>query len=70
MLVLTRTPNLQLRLGREIQIKVIKVDGDSVYLAIEAPKHASITRSMRVMGCADDRDPITKHARCSAEPEK
>ncbi|WP_420892857.1 hypothetical protein [Pseudomonas chlororaphis] len=49
---------------------MIKVDGDSVYLAIEAPKHASITRSMRVMGCADDRDPITKHARCSAEPEK
>lgn len=54
MLVITRTPNELLRVGEEIQIKVVKVDGDTVSVGVTAPKDMSITRSERDTRNLDD----------------
>ncbi|MGQ7862569.1 carbon storage regulator [Pseudomonas sp. 32A] len=60
-LVITRTPNELLRVGEEIQIKVIKVDGDIVSVGITAPKDMSITRSERRSRNLDDDAAKTSH---------
>ncbi len=45
LLVVTRAPNKRLYIGDEIQIKVIKVEGDTVSLGVNAPKNMRIVRS-------------------------
>ncbi|MBK5408873.1 carbon storage regulator [Pseudomonas sp. TH34] len=45
MLIIARTPNKRLYIGDEIQIKVIKVEGDTVSLGVNAPKNIRIVRS-------------------------
>ncbi|OPB02360.1 hypothetical protein BFW89_15095 [Pseudomonas synxantha] len=54
MLVVTRTPNKRLYIGDEIQIKVIKAEGDTVSLGITAPKHILIIRSEQDERALDD----------------
>ncbi len=54
MLVVTRTPNKSLYIGDEIQIKVIKVDGNTVSLGITSPKHILIVRSEQHEAFLDD----------------
>ncbi|MCK3839976.1 carbon storage regulator [Pseudomonas synxantha] len=54
LLVVTRTPNKRLYIGDEIQIKVIKAEGDTVSLGITAPKHILIIRSEQDERALDD----------------
>ncbi|MBP3950036.1 carbon storage regulator CsrA [Bacillus suaedae] len=44
MLVLTRKLNEALKIGDEIEIKILSVDGDQVKLGIEAPRNIDIHR--------------------------
>ncbi|WP_018921999.1 carbon storage regulator CsrA [Salsuginibacillus kocurii] len=44
MLVLTRKTNEAIRIGDDIEIKVVSVEGDQVKLGIEAPRHVDIHR--------------------------
>lgn len=44
MLVLTRKPKQQIMLGDDIIINVVEVQGDSVRIAIEAPRNIKIYR--------------------------
>lgn len=44
MLVLSRKPNETICVGRDITIKVVRVSGGRVRLAIDAPDHIRIQR--------------------------
>ncbi|MFG6114696.1 carbon storage regulator CsrA [Halobacillus sp. MO56] len=44
MLVLNRKINESLKIGDEIEVKVIAVEGDQVKIGIAAPKHIDIHR--------------------------
>jgi carbon storage regulator len=44
MLVLTRKPQETIKIGQDIEITVLAVEGDQVKLGISAPKHIEIHR--------------------------
>ncbi|MGD6831714.1 carbon storage regulator CsrA [Sutcliffiella halmapala] len=44
MLVLTRKKDEAIKIGDDIEIKVIGINGDQVKIGIEAPKHVEIHR--------------------------
>jgi len=44
MLVLSRKRNESIMIGDEIEIKIVAVEGDTVRLGIEAPRHVSVYR--------------------------
>ncbi|MFE7060632.1 carbon storage regulator CsrA [Sutcliffiella sp. NPDC057660] len=44
MLVLTRKKDEAIKIGDDIEIKVIGISGDQVKIGIEAPKHVEIHR--------------------------
>ena len=44
MLVLTRKPRQQIMIGDEIKINIVEIQGDSVRLAIDAPRTVRIYR--------------------------
>jgi carbon storage regulator len=44
MLVLTRRPSEGILIGDDIEIRITRIDGDTVKLGIQAPKHVSIYR--------------------------
>ncbi len=45
MLVLSRRPNESLQIGDDIRIDFVRVSGENVRIAIDAPKHIPIWRS-------------------------
>lgn len=44
MLVLTRKINEAIKIGDDIELKVLGIDGDQIKLGIDAPKHVDIHR--------------------------
>lgn len=44
MLILTRKANESIRIGDDIELKVLDISGDQVKLGIDAPKHVEIHR--------------------------
>ncbi|UFT98545.1 carbon storage regulator CsrA [Radiobacillus kanasensis] len=44
MLVLTRKLHQSIKIGEDIEIKVVGIDGEQVKLGISAPKHVDIHR--------------------------
>lgn len=44
MLVLTRKLNQVIKIGDDIEVKIISIDGEQVKIGIEAPKHIDIHR--------------------------
>ena len=44
MLVLSRRLNESILIGDEIEIRVTRIDGDTIKLGIEAPRHLAIYR--------------------------
>ena len=45
MLVLSRKPNEKIKIGEDIEITIVSVNGDSVRIGIEAPKQIKILRA-------------------------
>ena len=50
MLVLTRKTNESIKIGEEIEVKVLHIEGDQVKLGIHAPKHIDIHRKEIYLG--------------------
>jgi carbon storage regulator len=45
MLVLTRRPGQSLRVGPNIEVRIVRVESDRVVVAIAAPRHVAVVRS-------------------------
>jgi carbon storage regulator len=45
MLVLTRRANQAIRVGPNVEVKVVRIEGDRVVLGIVAPRHIAVVRS-------------------------
>ncbi len=45
MLVLTRRANQAIRVGPNVEVKVVRIEGDRVVLGIVAPRHVAVVRS-------------------------
>ncbi|UII55612.1 carbon storage regulator CsrA [Cytobacillus spongiae] len=44
MLVLTRKPNEAIKIGSDIEIKILSIDGEQIKIGINAPKEVEIHR--------------------------
>ncbi|MFD1204783.1 carbon storage regulator CsrA [Sporosarcina contaminans] len=53
MLVLSRKGNETIKIGNDIEIKIIEVKGDTVRLGIEAPKNVDILRGELVKSISE-----------------
>lgn len=53
MLVLSRRPNEIIKIGDEIELKIIEVKGDVVRIGIEAPKSVDILRGELVQSISE-----------------
>lgn len=49
MLVLTRKKEQKIRIGQEIKITILKIQGNQVSIGIEAPKNTQIVRDELVV---------------------
>jgi carbon storage regulator len=45
MLVLTRRVNQAIRIGPNVEVRVVRVEGDRVVLGIAAPRHIAVVRT-------------------------
>lgn len=54
MLVLTRREGQAIRIGPDVEIRVLRVDGDRVILGFDAPSEVMIARSERVTEVSDE----------------
>ena len=45
MLVLTRRPGQSLRVGPNIEVRIVRIESDRVVVAIAAPRHVAVVRS-------------------------
>jgi carbon storage regulator len=45
MLVLTRRTGQSLRVGQNVEVRVVRIEGDRVVLGISAPRHVAVVRS-------------------------
>jgi carbon storage regulator len=45
MLVLTRRAGQALRVGSNVEVRVVRIEGDRVVLGITAPRHIAVVRS-------------------------
>jgi carbon storage regulator len=53
MLVLSRKKNQAIRIGEDIEISILSIEGDTVKIGIEAPKKVSILRKELIEEVAD-----------------
>lgn len=53
MLVLSRRPNETIKIGDDIELKIIEVKGDVVRIGIEAPKSVDILRGELVQSISE-----------------
>ena len=53
MLVLSRKVNETIRIGDDIEIRILEVKGDSVRIGIEAPKSVDILRGELVLSISE-----------------
>ena len=66
MLVLTRRPGQTLRIGADVELQVVRIEGDRVVLGLVAPREVAIVRgellgevSREVRTAAGARDRLT-----------
>jgi carbon storage regulator len=45
MLVLTRRPGQSIRIGPNVEVRVVRIEGDRVVLGIAAPRHIAVVRA-------------------------
>ncbi|WP_096190271.1 carbon storage regulator CsrA [Evansella halocellulosilytica] len=60
MLVLTRKLNEAIKIGDDIEVKVIGVDGDQVKLGINAPKNIDIHRKEIYLAIQEENNAASK----------
>lgn len=53
MLVLSRRPNETIKIGDDIELKIIEVKGDVVRIGIEAPKSVDILRGELIQSISE-----------------
>ncbi|MCG7344356.1 carbon storage regulator CsrA [Sporosarcina sp. ACRSL] len=53
MLVLSRKTNETIKIGDEIEIRILDVKGDTIRIGIEAPKHVDILRGELVQSITE-----------------
>lgn len=64
MLVLTRRPGQSIRIGANVEIRVVRVEGDRVVLGIAAPRHVAVVRAELVEEVSGEvRDALDTRAR-------
>ncbi len=62
MLILQRRPGESLKIGQDIEVSVVSVEGGRVRLAISAPQDVPILRSERLDATAATRDSAVEEA--------
>lgn len=62
MLVLTRKPRQQVMIGDEIKINIVEIQGDSVRLAIDAPRTVRIYRGEIYKAIQDENQSAAKNS--------
>lgn len=70
MLVLTRKPQERIQIGDSITLTVVRVQGQSVRIGIEAPQEVAIRRGELVEFKPDEFSDEPLPAKVGAEPEK
>jgi len=45
MLVLTRRPGQSIQIGSNVEVRVVRIEGDRVVLGIVAPRHVAVVRA-------------------------
>jgi carbon storage regulator len=45
MLVLTRRPGQSIRIGQNVEVRVVRIEGDRVVIGIAAPRHVAVVRA-------------------------
>jgi carbon storage regulator len=45
MLVLTRRPGQSIRVGPNVEVRVVRIEGDRVVIGIAAPRHVAVVRA-------------------------
>jgi carbon storage regulator len=45
MLVLTRRPGQSIRIGPNVEVRVVRIEGDRAVLGIAAPRHVAVVRA-------------------------
>jgi carbon storage regulator len=45
MLVLTRRPGQSIQIGPNVEVRVVRIEGDRVVLGIAAPRHVAVVRA-------------------------
>ena len=45
MLVLTRRPGQAIRIGPNVEVRVVRIEGDRVVIGIAAPRHVAVVRA-------------------------
>jgi carbon storage regulator len=54
MLVLTRRNGQAVRIGADIEVRVIRIEGDRVVLGFDAPRDVAVSRSELLAEVADE----------------
>jgi carbon storage regulator len=54
MLVLTRRIGQAIRIGTDVEVRVIRIEGDRVVLGFDAPREIAISRSELLVEIADE----------------
>ncbi len=53
MLVLSRKPNETIKIGDDIELRVLEIKGDTVRIGIEAPKSTEILRGELILSISE-----------------
>lgn len=53
MLVLSRKPNESIKIGKDIEIRIIEVKGETIRIGIEAPKSVEILRGELIQSISE-----------------
>ena len=56
MLVLSRRESETIRIGQDVEVKVVRLDGNRVHLAIAAPREIPIVRGELLERDGDEQD--------------
>jgi carbon storage regulator len=54
MLVLTRRSGQSIRIGPNVEVRVVRIEGDRVVLGIAAPRHVAVVRAELIEQVSDE----------------